>query len=295
MEFKKVSFDLHKSEENSDYRKEIIKKVLDSKVVQQFIKENNLDESIVDVNLAVLLRFADENECCLNCKSIYECPKDVKGYQANLNISYGRFFEIEYVPCKYQLEFTRKINNYLYHDFKDYWVDAKLDGLVTNNYRKLVIKKCIDLIGGKIKSLYIHGKTGVGKSYISAATLNEYTYVTNNKVAFVNAKKIIDNLRSLLYEKLNEDYNIIKKDLFEVAFLVIDDLGNEKITDWSKEEIYDIVDTRYQKGLLTIFTSDYSIDELKELYGKRDLKNRKLFSRLESYCTEIELLGIQVK
>jgi DNA replication protein DnaC len=83
--------------------------------------------------------------------------------------------------------------------------------------------------------------------------------------------------------------------LLDVSFLVIDDIGNEKITDWSKEEIYDIIDARYQKGLLTIFTSDYSIDELKELYGKKDLKNRKLFSRLESYSTEIELLGIQVK
>lgn len=295
MEFKKVDFNLLKGEENSNYRKEIVEKVLDSKVVQQFMKENNLDESIVDANLAVLLRFAEENECCLNCKSIYECPKDVKGYQASLNISYGRFFEIEYVPCKYQLEFTKKISNYIYHDFEDYWVDAKLDKLVINNYRKLVIKKCVDLIGGKMKSLYIHGKTGVGKSYISAATLNEYIFLTNNKVAFVNAKKIIDSLRNLLYEKLNDDYDVIKHNLLDVSFLVIDDIGNEKITDWSKEEIYDIIDARYQKGLLTIFTSDYSIDELKELYGKKDLKNRKLFSRLESYSTEIELLGIQVK
>ena len=146
-----------------------------------------------------------------------------------------------------------------------------------------------------MKSLYIHGKTGVGKSYISAATLNEYIFLTNNKVAFVNAKKIIDSLRNLLYEKLNDDYDVIKHNLLDVSFLVIDDIGNEKITDWSKEEIYDIIDARYQKGLLTIFTSDYSIDELKELYGKKDLKNRKLFSRLESYSTEIELLGIQVK
>jgi hypothetical protein len=39
MEFKKVDFNLLKGEENSNYRKEIIKKVLDSKVVQQFMKE----------------------------------------------------------------------------------------------------------------------------------------------------------------------------------------------------------------------------------------------------------------
>ena len=51
--------------------------------------------------------------------------------------------------------------------------------------------------------------------------------------------------------------------------LIMDDLGTEFMTSFSKSTLYNIVDTRYNKGLPTIISTNFDVDQIEEKYGER--------------------------
>lgn len=59
------------------------------------------------------------------------------------------------------------------------------------------------------------------------------------------------------------------RDLETVGLLVLDDLGAEHITDWTKEQIFAIVNARKGGKLPTVFTSNLSLRDLEKAYGPR--------------------------
>ena len=53
----------------------------------------------------------------------------------------------------------------------------------------------------------------------------------------------------------------------EVDVLVLDNLGDEKISEWTRDDIISgILDYRIKNDLLTYITSSYTLDELAKLY-----------------------------
>ena len=55
--------------------------------------------------------------------------------------------------------------------------------------------------------------------------------------------------------------------MLDCEILVIDGLGNESITNWSRDEILlSILDNRIQLDKTTILCSEYSIEQLKKIY-----------------------------
>ncbi len=44
--------------------------------------------------------------------------------------------------------------------------------------------------------------------------------------------------------------------------VVLDDLGTEKMTEWASEQLYRVLDGRYDRGLPTIITSNVQSDSL---------------------------------
>jgi DNA replication protein DnaC len=67
--------------------------------------------------------------------------------------------------------------------------------------------------------------------------------------------------------------------------LHIDDLGAEKRSDWVLEQLYAIVDERYQAQRSMIVTSNNGFEELAEQIGPR------VVSRLTEMCQELPLYG----
>ena len=53
--------------------------------------------------------------------------------------------------------------------------------------------------------------------------------------------------------------------------LIIDDLGTEQDTEWSRSRIYNIIDNRYRNGLPLIVSTNKSIDQLKNMYHERTI------------------------
>ena len=73
----------------------------------------------------------------------------------------------------------------------------------------------------------------------------------------------------IIKNSYDEDSQQISAEDFNNDILIIDDLGVEKFTDWSIENLYQLVDMRYKKMLPTIFISNLSLKDLSSKVGDR--------------------------
>ena len=73
--------------------------------------------------------------------------------------------------------------------------------------------------------------------------------------------------------------------LTSVDLLHIDDLGAEKRSDWVLEQLYALVNERYEAQRSVLITTNLPHDELEEQIGSRTV------SRLNQICDEVALFG----
>lgn len=112
--------------------------------------------------------------------------------------------------------------------------------------------------------LYIWSEIkGSGKTRLICSIANELmSDIYKRQVKFCTSTQILDEIRAT-YGDSGSNESTLVNDLCSVPFLIIDDFGTEKLTDWVNEKLFSIINQRYQSRKVTLFTSNYSIDELK--------------------------------
>lgn len=116
------------------------------------------------------------------------------------------------------------------------------------------------------KGIYFWSNTkGSGKTMMAAAVANELINTFHRYVKFATSLDILDEIRAT-YDRRNRDdeetESTLLKDLATSEFLVIDDFGTERATDWAGEKFYQIVNKRYINKKVTFFTSNYNLSTL---------------------------------
>lgn len=112
------------------------------------------------------------------------------------------------------------------------------------------------------KGLYICGGFGTGKTWL-AVLIGRKMAERGEYVCFGTFSELTDKLRRALQRE--GEYGLLWERLTKNArLLIIDDIGKEKPTEWKLQTLFDIIDTRERNGLLTVFTSNYSLAELCE-------------------------------
>lgn len=104
---------------------------------------------------------------------------------------------------------------------------------------------------------------GSGKTMLAAAVANELIYTRNKHVKFATSLDILDEIRGTYDKHTEETESKLLKDLVTAPFLVIDDFGTERATDWATEKFYQIINKRYIGKKITCFTSNYDLETLK--------------------------------
>ncbi|HEX8707405.1 MAG TPA: ATP-binding protein [Pyrinomonadaceae bacterium] len=141
------------------------------------------------------------------------------------------------------------------------------------------------------RGLVFMGTVGVGKTHLSVAILRGLIEKGVGCVFY--------EFGSLLKE-IQNSYNPISQTselkvlapVFEAEVLVLDELGASKPTDWVRDTMMQIINTRYNDRKLTIFTTNY-------LDGRRTerdetLEDRigvRLRSRLFEMCKTVQIEG----
>ncbi len=115
---------------------------------------------------------------------------------------------------------------------------------------------------------YLYGDFGVGKTHLMAAMVHELN--SKNVPAVIFSEK--DIMKMMGYVRSQED-SILQKQLEQVRYLVIDDLGTEYQSDVVRSKMHQLIDKRYllaqsHQGY-TSFTSQIPFDRLCDKYDGR--------------------------
>jgi DNA replication protein DnaC len=112
--------------------------------------------------------------------------------------------------------------------------------------------------------LYIHSKTkGSGKTFLASCLCNELMERYAIKTRFVSATNLLDIAQSGDQNSPDEYKREPIKLLCNCKLLVLDDIGQKKTgAQWMDDILFRIVDDRYTQKLVTIYTSNMSIQGL---------------------------------
>ena len=123
------------------------------------------------------------------------------------------------------------------------------------------------------QNLVILGNTGVGKTYLTDCILNEAIH-NNIFSLWTTAFALNNEFYNMKFASIKEREEILEPYL-TCELLIIDDLGSEpKYDNTTIEGLYNILNERLRSGLKTIITSNYTPEQLQELYLDR------VFSRI---------------
>lgn len=126
--------------------------------------------------------------------------------------------------------------------------------------------------------LYIYGGIGVGKTYTSIAIGKHFGNFLYKKVS-----DIVRDVRAC--KTALDEYEYINK-IVNQRHLIIDDIGVEKLTEFSYSIVYEVLDKRtlYNPEAL-IINSNLTISELAKVYDDR------IASRIAGICKLVKIEG----
>jgi DNA replication protein DnaC len=149
-----------------------------------------------------------------------------------------------------------------------------------------IVRRYVENIDANLdrgKGLWLEGDVGTGKTTL-AMLVSKAALDAGRSVAIYSLPRLL----SLLRESMDQEGGLVDflERLGEVDLLHIDDLGAENRTDWVLEQLYSIVNARYEAERAIVATTNLMPDALSEHLGARTV------SRLVEICGDpIPLYG----
>ena len=239
---------------------------------------------------------------CKKCKNIFECHNEVDGY-VYYPQKKDNDIEFCYIPCKYKKEIDKENkfkDNIYYFNISENLKNASMALIDTKDKNRFeAIKWINDFIksyskGNKPKGIYLNGNFGCGKTYLLSAMLNELAK-NGYKVAMVYYPEFLRTLKESFNstDEFKNKFNYIKK----VPVLLLDDIGAETVTEWSRDEILGtILQYRMENHLPTFFTSNLTLEELEKNLstttpGVDKVKARRIIERIKQLTVPYSLVS----
>ena len=119
------------------------------------------------------------------------------------------------------------------------------------------------------RGVLLMGTYGCGKTHLAAAVVHRNA--ENGKASmFVVVPELLAKIRSS-YNAHDGKADEIIEAAKDAPLLVLDDLGAEKVSDWVREQIYMLVNFRYEHELPVVITTNNGGKELEAELGRRTL------------------------
>ncbi len=179
-------------------------------------------------------------------------------------------------------------------DFDSFRLDVydtvpNADGLIPREEMEAILRICqnyADTFSDKAQSLFMYGKTGLGKTHLSlaiAAAAIEKGY----GVVYGSAQTLFGKLEKEHFGR--EPYADTESLLTDCDLLILDDLGAEYTTGFTKAAVYNIVNTRLLCARPTILNSNLTFSELEARYSDR------VTSRILGSYTVLHFVGSDMR
>lgn len=247
----KLSINILNNKENKDnYLKELKEKVTDLRIRKsELLVSNNYPLDYLELN--------------------YRCPKckDTGFIGSNKCICYKqKLVELYYTNSdlreilkKNNFE-TFNIELYSYHKTGNEPISPR------KNIEDIASKawNFIEKFSSNDENLLYLGNPGTGKTFLSnciAKELLDRGYL----VIYRTAEALIHDLKHIRFN--NDD--TLEDLLLNCDLLIIDDLGSEQITDFSKTELFNLLNRRLLKKNKMLISTNYDLEDLLKIYSER--------------------------
>ena len=271
-----------------------------NKEFKDYVDSLNINDDILMKYTSSLEESFCEEKNCSKCKSITTCKNNIVGYKYTPEKD-NNIITFSYIACPKK---QKEIKNNLYkenvelYDMPKEISEASFKNVYKDDSARLPILKYFNEFMknyskvDKPKGLYLNGSFGSGKTYLIAALFNEMAK-KDIKSVLVYYPEFLRSLKASFSSDFDELYNDVKC----ADLLLLDDIGAENVTPWSRDEILGpIIQYRMEEGLPTFFTSNLTLEELEmhlSMESKKieKLKAKRLIEKISYMCDEIKLIS----
>ncbi|MEK8215548.1 ATP-binding protein [Paenibacillus sp. FSL L8-0463] len=267
------------------------------------IKENfpgRTDNLTHPTNYGSISRHLAVSDNCKACKELSTCQNDHIGHcsivEENPKDDKGLIFRLQKCPLLLSYEKRQKVTEKIKsHFIPEHIVNATFEDIEPDSHRVGAIMKCMEFCAnykaGKSKrGIYLHGQFGVGKSQIVGAIAQELAS-QGVDVAMVYVPDFMAEAKDAISSKTETVLSKLET-LQNVTVLILDDIGAEALTIWTRDEILGPILQRRMERLVTIYTSNLSMKELRQhLLNIKDIKaidSRQNEKKVERILERIE-------
>lgn len=271
---------------NKEFKKYMESLPVEEKILMKYT--SNLEDSF------------QELQNCSQCKSLDTCKNKIKGYIYTPKIT-EKVITFSYDACKKEQEAYEQNaykENLELFDMPKAIKEASLKDMYKDDKARLPIIKYFKEFmkeykeDEKPKGLYLTGSFGSGKTYLIASLFNEMAK-RKVKCALIYYPEFLRSLKSSFQTDYAEKFNYIKK----IPLLLLDDIGAENCSAWSRDEVLGpILQYRMEAHLPTFFTSNLTLEELEHSLsttssGVDKVKARRIIERIKQLTIPMELVS----
>jgi DNA replication protein DnaC len=143
-----------------------------------------------------------------------------------------------------------------------------------------VVRRYVEAVDGNLdagRGLWFTGDVGTGKTTL-AMLVSRAALDAGRSVAIYSLPRLLAEIRKTFDEGAQRSHLGLLERLAAVDLLHMDDVGAERTSDWVLEQLYSIVNARYEDERAMIITTNLDHAELREQIGERTV------SRLIEIC-----------
>ncbi len=251
---------------------------------------DNEDEFLLNKAIEKLIAEKDEYLKANNISENYDKPR----YDCNM-CNDTAYYKEDYCIC-FKQKLSKRLfymhqnmdtpNVHLLNYSTDFFTDEKqkteMDKILDNT--KLFVE---DLLRGTDKNLILFGDNGLGKTYLLSSLANSLIDL-GKIIVYQSAPVLLEKIKRLSFT--NDSDSLIEL-IENCDLLIIDDLGKDYITEYTKSTLFNIINIRYNsKKPIAISTNlDLRVGEIEEAYGSA------IQSRLVEKSTILFFEGINMR
>ncbi|KEI01960.1 ATP-binding protein [Clostridium botulinum] len=256
--------------------------------------EKNINKLCIQLSISAFKPIENREEYL---KSLREKITDLRIKKSELLVSNG--YDMDYLKTKYSCG-KCKDTGFIGHNrcecykpklIKLYYENSELKQLLrTNNFKNFkyeyyssmkinndiksprenteeiikIVMYFIETFNSSKDNLLFFGNSGTGKTFLTHCIAKELLD-RGHLVIYRTAEDLIKNLRET---KLQNNYEL-EDLLINCDLLIIDDLGTEQVSNFTKTELFNLLNKRLLKNKKMVISTNYDIEVLVKAYSER--------------------------
>lgn len=150
-----------------------------------------------------------------------------------------------------------------------------------------------------VQGVYLYGDGGTGKSTLAYLAARQRV-LNGGSALYILVPDLLDMLRPggrEMAEEVADSQSELMHRLCHVGLLVLDDLGAQRESGWTRERLFLLINRRYDAKRTTIYTSNYKLGEMAVRLAGQDeqVEGERIAWRIKETCELIHMGGVNYR